>query len=227
MSRARGPPAAHTQLRSGRGCGSGLKSSVWLFTATPAEETFASRPQPPRPARPPRGGATHRLAAPGAAWSGRPPCRPLSSPPGPAAAASSPASSRAGTCAPASAAAWLRGRGQVSARSGPPPPPPRPPPPPAGPARLTRLAVQRLRELVDGGRHLQPLVEDRALPLQPDVARPLDEARQVPLGLDVLTCGGGRRAVGGGGGGGPGRGRPRRRAGISDLGGVRVVTRLR
>ena len=52
---------------------------------------------------------------------------------------------------------------------------------------LTGLAVQGLGELVDRWGDLQPLVQDGALPLQTDVAGPLDEASQVPLGLDVLT----------------------------------------
>lgn len=76
-----------------------------------------------------------------------------------------------------------RADGQLSDRSG-----------PNTPHRTRRgptcLAVQGLRELVDGRGHLQALVEDRPLPLQPDVARPLDKAGEVPLGLDVLPCGG-------------------------------------
>lgn len=56
----------------------------------------------------------------------------------------------------------------------------------------TSLAVQRLRELVDGRGHLESLVQDGTLALQADVAWPFNEPGQVPLGLDVLSWKGGR-----------------------------------
>lgn len=55
------------------------------------------------------------------------------------------------------------------------------------PQNLTCLAVQGLGELVNGGRHFQPLIEDGPLPLQADVAGPFDKAGKVPFGLDVLS----------------------------------------
>lgn len=55
---------------------------------------------------------------------------------------------------------------------------------------LTGLAVQGLGELVDRRGNLQTLVEDGALPLQANVARPFHEACQITLGLNILACGG-------------------------------------
>ena len=55
------------------------------------------------------------------------------------------------------------------------------------PQNLTCLAVQGLGKLVNCGRHLQPLIENGPLPLQPDVAGPFDKTGEVPLGLDVLS----------------------------------------
>lgn len=54
--------------------------------------------------------------------------------------------------------------------------------------QLTSLAVQSLGKLVDCRGDLQTLVEDGALPLQANVTRPLDKARQVALWLNVLAC---------------------------------------
>lgn len=54
--------------------------------------------------------------------------------------------------------------------------------------QLTSLAVQSLGKLVDCRGDLQTLVEDGALPLQANVTRPLDKARQVTLWLNVLAC---------------------------------------
>ena len=48
------------------------------------------------------------------------------------------------------------------------------------------LPVQGLGELVNGRRNFEPLIEDGPLPLQPNVAGPFDEAREISLGLDVL-----------------------------------------
>ena len=54
---------------------------------------------------------------------------------------------------------------------------------------LTGLTVQSLGELVDCRGNLQTLVEDDALPLKPDVARPFHKAGQITPGLDILACG--------------------------------------
>ena len=52
-------------------------------------------------------------------------------------------------------------------------------------ARRTAVHVQSLAELRDGGRHLEAHVQDAALALEADVARPLDEAREVAARLQV------------------------------------------
>ena len=49
------------------------------------------------------------------------------------------------------------------------------------------VLVQGVGELRNGRGHLEALVEDDLLALETDVLRPLDEAGQVGLGLDVLT----------------------------------------
>ena len=51
----------------------------------------------------------------------------------------------------------------------------------------TSALVQSIGELRNGGRNLEALVQDTALPLKADILGPLDEAAQVPLGLDVLA----------------------------------------
>ena len=52
---------------------------------------------------------------------------------------------------------------------------------------LTLVLLEGLAELVDGGGHLQSLHEDSLLALDANVTRPLDEAGQVTLGLDVSS----------------------------------------
>ena len=62
---------------------------------------------------------------------------------------------------------------------------------------VKRVALRGIRcakatgthELRNGRRHLQALREDRALTLQADVLRPLDEASEVARGLNILACG--------------------------------------
>ena len=49
------------------------------------------------------------------------------------------------------------------------------------------LPVQGAVELVDCWGDLQSGLEDDLLPLEADVLGPLDESRQIPLGLDILT----------------------------------------
>jgi hypothetical protein len=49
------------------------------------------------------------------------------------------------------------------------------------------VLVEGVGELRDGGGHLEALVQDDLLALEADVLGPLDEARQVGLGLDVLA----------------------------------------
>ena len=49
------------------------------------------------------------------------------------------------------------------------------------------VLLDSLAELVDRGRHLQSLHQDPLLPLDADVAGPLDEASQVTLRLDVSS----------------------------------------
>jgi hypothetical protein len=49
------------------------------------------------------------------------------------------------------------------------------------------VAVENVLELSDGRRDLQPEVEDLLLALETDVCGPSHHARQVALGLDVLT----------------------------------------
>ena len=51
----------------------------------------------------------------------------------------------------------------------------------------TCLPVKGSVELVDWGRDLEPGLENSLLPLEADVLGPLDEAAEVPLGLDVLA----------------------------------------
>ena len=51
----------------------------------------------------------------------------------------------------------------------------------------TCLFVQRLRELVDWWRNLQPGLEDGLLPLETNVLGPFDEVGQVTLGLEILA----------------------------------------
>lgn len=45
-----------------------------------------------------------------------------------------------------------------------------------------------MRELRDGRRHLETLAKDNFLTLETNVFGPLDEAGQVGLGTNVLTC---------------------------------------
>jgi hypothetical protein len=49
------------------------------------------------------------------------------------------------------------------------------------------VLVERVGELGDGRGHLEALGEDNLLALKADVLRPLDEAGQVLLRLDILT----------------------------------------
>lgn len=49
-----------------------------------------------------------------------------------------------------------------------------------------RVLVQSVRELCNGGRHLETLVKDDLLALETNVFGPLDETGQVGLGTDVL-----------------------------------------
>lgn len=49
------------------------------------------------------------------------------------------------------------------------------------------VAVKNVLELSDGRRNLQTEVEDLLLALKTDVRRPSHHAREVALGLDVLT----------------------------------------
>lgn len=51
-----------------------------------------------------------------------------------------------------------------------------------------RVLVKRVGELGDSRGHLEALLEDHTLALETNVLRPLDKARQVALGLNVLTC---------------------------------------
>ena len=46
---------------------------------------------------------------------------------------------------------------------------------------LTKVLIQRLGELVDGGGHLQSLVQHSSLPLKTHILRPLDEPVEVLL----------------------------------------------
>lgn len=46
-----------------------------------------------------------------------------------------------------------------------------------------------MRELCDGRGDLETLVKDDLLALKADVLRPLDEAGEISLRLDVLACG--------------------------------------
>ena len=46
---------------------------------------------------------------------------------------------------------------------------------------LTQVLVQRLGKLVDGGRHLQSLVQDSALSLKTHILGPLDEPVEILL----------------------------------------------
>ena len=50
-----------------------------------------------------------------------------------------------------------------------------------------RVAVQGVLELRDGRGHLETHAQNLLLALQLDIFGPLDEARQVPLGLDILA----------------------------------------
>ena len=49
------------------------------------------------------------------------------------------------------------------------------------------VLVQGVGELRNGRGHLEALVEDDLLALETDILRPLHEASQVGLGLDILT----------------------------------------
>jgi len=49
------------------------------------------------------------------------------------------------------------------------------------------LAIDSVVELIDWGRDFKSLLQHPSLPLDPDVAGPLDEPTQVPGGLDILT----------------------------------------
>ena len=51
----------------------------------------------------------------------------------------------------------------------------------------SRVLVQGVGELRNGGRHLETLTKDDFLPLKTNVFGPLDEAGQVGLGTNVLT----------------------------------------
>lgn len=53
------------------------------------------------------------------------------------------------------------------------------------------VLVKGVGELGDRGGHLQALVKDNLLALEADILGPLDEAREVTRGLDVLACNGG------------------------------------
>lgn len=50
------------------------------------------------------------------------------------------------------------------------------------------ILVESVRKLGDRRRDFQALVEDDLLTLQANVLGPLDEASQIPLRLDILTC---------------------------------------
>ena len=50
------------------------------------------------------------------------------------------------------------------------------------------VLVKGVRELGDGRGDFEALAENASLALVGDILRPLDEASQVGLGLDVLTC---------------------------------------
>ena len=52
---------------------------------------------------------------------------------------------------------------------------------------LTLVLVEGLSELVELGRHLESLHENTLLSLDAHVARPLDEACEVTLGLDISS----------------------------------------
>ena len=54
---------------------------------------------------------------------------------------------------------------------------------------LTSVSVEGLAELVNAGGNLQALLEDGPLALNADVLGPLDEATEIPLGLDGATDG--------------------------------------
>jgi hypothetical protein len=49
------------------------------------------------------------------------------------------------------------------------------------------VLIQNVGELVESWGNLQTLVKDLLLTLKLNVVRPLDEARDITLGLDVLT----------------------------------------
>ncbi len=51
----------------------------------------------------------------------------------------------------------------------------------------TILLVQGLRELVDAGRHFQPLIKDLLLALETNVLGPANVSSEVPLGLNSAT----------------------------------------
>jgi hypothetical protein len=50
------------------------------------------------------------------------------------------------------------------------------------------VLVEGLRELRDGGRDFETLIEDDLLPLQADVFGPFDESGEVCFRTDILTC---------------------------------------
>lgn len=52
---------------------------------------------------------------------------------------------------------------------------------------LTLVLLEGLRELVDGGGHLQSLHKNSLLSLNSNVTRPFDEAGEVTLGLDISS----------------------------------------
>jgi hypothetical protein len=49
------------------------------------------------------------------------------------------------------------------------------------------VLIQNLGELVDGRGNLETLVQDLLLTLKTNILGPLDEARKITLGLDILT----------------------------------------
>lgn len=50
-------------------------------------------------------------------------------------------------------------------------------------------AIKGLGELVDGGRHLETVIDDLLLALDTDVSRPADKARNISLVVNVVTNG--------------------------------------